>query len=935
MVSAPEPSEHAASGPPAAASVVFGQLLSGLVASLLLALLDVIVAGWSGGQRVSLGEFILAGAHTVALYAPIGLSVGLLVGMIAVPLREARWLIGVRARLGRIEGWVAPDPVGFGGGIAMLVALGAALLLVRAGYGAVVRSVHREDLAAWAMGGVGAAAVPVALLVFAMSSAVLGRLSILLGRLATLATLAIALVLGASVGFGLYLEANPAVRTAYGLPALLWAPVAVVIYLGVAWGLRRQWRRTAKQMAGFVFASVVVVLAMLFASASVYGHRNRVRSVVEQRTVLGRRLVRGYAALTDRDGDRHTWAFGGGDCDDGDASIYPGAADPVGDGIDSDCFAGDGAPEVEVHTDGRFGPRPAELVERPNVLVITIDALRRDHLAINGYERETSPEIDSFLASSVQFVDVVPQSSRSLRSIPSMWTGLYASEIAFGPEYLWPALLPENHTGAELLKAQGYATSAVVATDYFERVHGFFQGFDEVLQAETPDPPRRWAVDEALPRMRALCAGDAPWLMWVHLFNVHAPYLQDGVPSRYGGEEADRYDTEIGFAGLEVQRLLDGLQEFGVDERTVVVLASDHGEGFGEHGSFNHSTTLYEEELVPVLAFRVPGVAPRRVEGLVGLLDMAPTVANLVDLPMETTISGRSLVRYFQGEDVPEPERVVFSELLPDGIAPYDIKAARRGSEKLLWWVRDGTIQYFDLDADPGETNDLSDERREDADVLFGTLRAWVARSSRPTNLNEAFIRQNVRRTPWMYERPFEVDYGAFSMMGFDLPNRTYRAGESIPLTFYYRVDGFIDQDLFFVANLTGPPGVTLPAHFHAWHFPLHARYHTDRWRAGEFIRDPTPIVIPDQVPAPIDLTLVLTVQDGGRPVDGERGGVRSETFELATIHIEPLASRGGEVDEPSEGALDAPVLIPREVGLPSTLSGRLGGEWLRTPAAH
>ncbi len=927
MVSAPEPSEHAANGPPGALSVLLGHVLTGLAWAVVLGLVDVVVAGASGtGQRVSPSEFALAGAHTVALYTPLGLLLGVVLGSIAIPIREARWLTGVRVRIGRWEGWTARDPVGFGSGVAMLLSLGAALLAVRAGYGAVARSVHREDLAAWAIGGLGAGAVPLALLVFATSSAILGRLARLLGRLATLATLLALVLVGGSLGFWRYLEANPAVRTAYGLPALLWAPIAVLVYVAVAIALRRQWRRSTRSLAIASSVATLVALAMLFASASVYGHRNRVRSVVEQRTVMGRRLLRGYAALTDRDGDRHTWAFGGGDCDDGDPSIYPGAIDPVGDGIDSDCFAGDGAPEVEVHSDGRFGPRPPLLPPRPNVLVITIDALRRDHLAINGYERDTSPEIDAFLESAVQFVDVVPQSSRSLRSIPSMWTGLYASEIAFGPEYLWPALMLENHTGAELLQAQGYASSVVVATDYFERVHGFFQGFDDVLQADTPDPPRRWAVDEALPRMRTLAASDAPWLMWVHLFNVHAPYLQDGVPSRYGPSEADRYDTEIGFAGLEVQRLLEALRQLGVEERTVVVLASDHGEGFGEHGSFNHSTTLYEEELVPVLAFRVPGVAPRRVEGLVGLLDMAPTIANLVDAPLPTTISGRSLVPYFSGEEAPDPERVVFSELLPDGIAPYDIKAARRGDEKLLWWVRDGTIQYFDLGTDPGETEDLSDDRREDADALFGTLRAWVARSSRPTNLNEAFVRENVRRAPWRFEHPFEVDYGTFSLVGFDLPSEPYHPGESIPLTFYYQVEGSTDADLFFVANLLGPPGVTLPAHFHAWHFPLHARYHTDRWRPGEFIRDPTPIVIPEELAAPIDLTLVLTVQDGGRPVEGERGGARSATFELATIHVEPVREAdSGSVDAEPGPTVDASRALP-------SLEGRLERTSVGTP---
>ena len=157
-----------------------------------------------------------------------------------------------------------------------------------------------------------------------------------------------------------------------------------------------------------------------------------------------------------------------------------------------------------------------------------------------------------------------------------LWTGLYPSEIAFGPEYLWPALLEENDTTAELLSRAGYQTSVVMATDYFERVVGFFQGYDEVLQADEHDPPRDWAVNAALPRIRRLAASGAPWLSWVHLYNCHGPYLQDGVPSAFGPEQIDLYDTEIGLAGVQVRRLLDELERLGVAERTIVVLSLIH-----------------------------------------------------------------------------------------------------------------------------------------------------------------------------------------------------------------------------------------------------------------------------------------------------------------------------------------------------------------------
>jgi hypothetical protein len=432
----------------------------------------------------------------------------------------------------------------------------------------------------------------------------------------------------------------------------------------------------------------------------------------------------------------------------------------------------------------------------------------------------------------------------------------------------------------------------VMATDYFERVVGFFQGNEEVLQADEPDPPRRWAVDEALPRIQRLVATGSPWLSWVHLYNCHAPYLQDGVPSVFGPEQIDLYDTEIGLAGLEVQRLLDELDRLGVADRTIVVLASDHGEGFGEHGTFSHSTTLYQEEMVPILAIRVPGVAPRRVEGLVGLLDVAPTIANLANVPLRGTISGRSLVPYLDGSAAPDPERVIFAELMPDGLAPYDIKVARRGDHKLLWWVRDGTYQYFDLATDPLERNDLSDDRRDEARALLGILRAWVARASRPTNRNTSFVEAHVRSRSWPYEHGLDIHYpGMFSVVGFDLPGRVYHPGETVPLTFYYRVEGETARDLFFVADLIGPLGTTLPAHFHAWHYPLHSRYHTDRWRRGEHIQDPTPIVIPEDVPTPIDIRIVLTVRDGAADIEGIRDGQRASTFEIGRFRVEPGTS--------------------------------------------
>lgn len=871
---------------------ISGHVLIGVATALLLTLADLAQSAVRElGPSVTAGQIATAGLHLGALYGLLGVVLGALAGTAASLLRRSRRASAAIARASSLSFWTHADPPAFAGGIA--TGLGAALLFVVVAWGHVdfTTRFHRADLAGYALGALALSAVVLALGARAGIAAALRPLAFRMGRAASPGALALLVVGGAIAAVGLGLARHPEILLAYDPIVLAWPAASGLAWLVFVMTLAPRLRRAAAPRVRIgALATAALVLLGLGVSAGTFGDSNRVRSVVEQRSVVGRRLVRTLRTLSDRDGDHYAWAFGGGDCDDSDPTVHPGAPDVEGDGVDQDCFAGDGAPQVVERGRGRFGAAP-EGLERPNILVVTIDALRRDHLGAYGYERDTSPSIDAFAQEAVDFRNVVPQSSRSLRSIPSMWIGNYASEIAFGPEYLWPALLPENASAAELLRDRGgYATSAIMATDYFRRIDGMFQGFEQVTQFEVPDPPRDRAVNQALPELRRLVAAGAPWLLWVHLYNCHVPYLQDGVPSRWGREQVDLYDTEIGFADTQFQRLLDALEELGVEERTVVVLASDHGEGFGEHGTFGHSTTLYEEELRSVLMMRVPGVAARRVEPVVGLLDVAPTLLNLAGVEPSDDLSGQSLVPFATGERAPDPERVVFSELLPDGLNPYDVKVMRRGERKLMWWVRDGTFQLYDLAADERERHDLSDERREEALAMLGELRAWVAGSSRLENRTDAFVAQNrLDSVPAGISHRRSVRYpGMFTLAGFDLPRTRFSPGDHIPLTFYYRVDAPISRDLFFLVDIEPPPGVRLPAHFHAWHYPLHSRYPTTRWEPGEVVRDPTPIVIPDEVAAPVRLGLYLRVRDGGTLIEAFDGAGPEVRVHLADIEIEP-----------------------------------------------
>lgn len=866
-------------------------VLGCVLGALLVGLYDVVrAATLTSGVTVSFGELVVSALDLFAFLAPVGLVLGLGLGLVLALVRASPFLAGVRTFYGSPSRWLRPDPERFAQPLAWAGTLALVFFVVAHAYGDFATRFHRQDLAGYAMGGLVLGLLVLSFVLYALLRVVLLRLARVLGRLATFATL-LGLLVPAGIAVLVVLSRSEQLE---GVDDALWVaiPLASIAFLsGLALALAWARRRTTRALAVVATLAVVLVALSFSLASSTYGAGNRVRSVVEQRSLLGGRLVRFYASRADRDRDGFTAAFGGGDCNDRNPNVYPGAPDVPGDGIDADCFAGDGSPDVVPRGDGRFGTRPLS-VPQPSIVVVTIDALRRDHLGVNGYARATSPHIDAFAQTAVQFTGVIPSSSRSLRSIPGMWIGLYPSEIAWGPEYLWPSVMPVNQTVAEILEARGYRTAAVMATNYFQRVQGFFQGFRTARQFEIYDPPRDRAVNEALPILTELGATGEPFLLWVHLFNCHAPYLQDGVPSTFGGEEMDRYDTEIAYADEQFQRVLDAIDAQGLSERTVVVLASDHGEAFGEHGTFYHSTTLYEEEMRPMLLMRVPGIPSARIDGNVSLIDVAPTLVELAGGRMTRTISGESLVPLMTGERGVDPERTLLAELLPDGLHPYDVKVLRRGTTKLMWWSRDGRIQLFDLARDPEERFDLSDDRPTEAARLVGELRAWSAAASEPPNRCDAVIAQHRLASAPAPTTPILASYSSFDLLGLDMPSTRVRRGETLPLDLYYEVTDETDASLFFRVTVAGPPGVGLPEHFHCWHYPLHSCYPTDRWHAGEYLDDPCTL----RIPGPEEMTLsgtahfdlTLQVFDGDAVVEALHGGNPVTVVPLGGFDVDP-----------------------------------------------
>jgi arylsulfatase A-like enzyme len=417
----------------------------------------------------------------------------------------------------------------------------------------------------------------------------------------------------------------------------------------------------------------------------------------------------------------------------------------------------------------------------PNLVFITIDTLRPDHLGAWGYVRDTSPEMDRLARDGVRFAQAVAQWPKTTPSFVSMHTSTYprTNGVTRDTQQALPAPLP---TIAERLADAGYETAAVVTNANLARLFGFDQGFASYVETwkdERPDDPERggYVTDHALAWL-ARRPKDRAFFLWVHYVDPHARYEppapydgmfvgdahydptrraplhagrdedMGGIParSRLGDrDEVDfyvaQYDAEIRYTDFEIGRLLAALDETSPRERTVVVLTADHGEALGEHGYyFDHGRLPYDDCARVPLLVRAPGaVAGRVVERPVELIDVLPTLLALAGLPPSPGAEGRSLFPLLSGDDDPGRAPYAFTE---SGYTEAWQRALRDERWKLVH-VRDpadralmtgAEWELYDVLADPGETRNRIADAPAEAARLTGGLDEWVRRGpSGPT----------------------------------------------------------------------------------------------------------------------------------------------------------------------------------------------------------
>jgi arylsulfatase A-like enzyme len=551
---------------------------------------------------------------------------------------------------------------------------------------------------------------------------------------------------------GKSLRALPALAIAFQLLVLTWltlacrgglvqldarllaAPLAGLVAFVVADGSER----LRASRAGVVIASCAGALGLAWLLFLASG--GRAESALAQHGAWSRVLIGAVQQGTDFDRDGYSGFLGGGDCAPFDGAINPAAFEIVGDGIDNNCIAGD-AGKASVPRRPSWGKSAHGSLSNLNVVVVTIETLRRDHASFVNATNDTTPNLRALASESLVFERMYSAAPLTRLALASLFSSYAPSEIDWLPqpaEKRMRRLGPRTPWLPELLRARGYETIAVL-TDFsaftpqedagFERG---FQHYDISTKLEYRGGtmwgfPAAEQVDKALGYVEH---AQRPFLLWLHLFEPHYRYEQPPGAPLFGGDERSRYDAEIWHADQQVGRLIEGLRKQQVWDNTVLLVTGDHGESFGEHADRWHGSNLHDPQLRPAALLRVPGVTGKRLDVSVTFTDLAPTLARVLgDRQTFEQLRGRSLAPLMHHATLPAGENEFVAETfsVDDGHA---YQAALIAYPLKLIYVETGrTFRLFDLIADPNERSPLDPTTDPRGAPLMAALIGYLERT--------------------------------------------------------------------------------------------------------------------------------------------------------------------------------------------------------------
>ncbi len=369
---------------------------------------------------------------------------------------------------------------------------------------------------------------------------------------------------------------------------------------------------------------------------------------------------------------------------------------------------------------------------RPNILWISIDTLRADHMSLYGYRRPTTPRMDSLAQGSFVFDRASAPYPTSAFSYSSALTGLAPRVTpAYAAMYGKPLTHAPGTTLPEILGERGFSTVAVTAFNReVSNNEAMFGTFRRGFRVYNPDQTLGNAdgTEVAASAAKVLRTIEEPFFLWVHFLDPHDPY-EDRPGIDFGDDLVDRYDEEIAHADRQAGAVIDALRERRLLDRTVIVFFSDHGEEFNERGGRYHNSSVYDEQIRVPLVIRVPGLPGGRIAVPAGLLDLLPTTTALLRLSDSLERHGRELVSLMLGCD-DGSARHAYSEWFGMRGTTHvrDQRAVVQGTMKLIARPQQAAFELYDLASDPEEYENLIGHRTEEARRLRGLLAALDAR---------------------------------------------------------------------------------------------------------------------------------------------------------------------------------------------------------------
>jgi choline-sulfatase len=371
-----------------------------------------------------------------------------------------------------------------------------------------------------------------------------------------------------------------------------------------------------------------------------------------------------------------------------------------------------------------------------NILLITIDTLRADHLPAYGYTHIKTPNLDQLAAKSFVFDNAIAQIPMTLPSHATILTGLfpYTHGIRDNAGFFLDSKVT---TLAEVLKQNGYKTAAFVSAFVLDSQFGLAKGFDlysdEFTLAEgrvsNTDVFRRAEKTEIEIESWLKQNHNQRFFLWAHYYDPHDPY---DPPEPYKTEYASSlYDGEIAYTDHVIGKLFESLKQNGVAEKTIVILTGDHGEGLGEHKERTHSLFIYDATQHVPLMIHLPNKKAHRIQSIVSHIDIAPSILELAGISPASGMQGKSLIPLINGKE--DPDRIAYSEsIFPE--LHYGWSPLKGITTTKYKFIEAPKPELYDRSGDRSEQKNIIASKADVADALRKQLQSFIDADTQKSN---------------------------------------------------------------------------------------------------------------------------------------------------------------------------------------------------------